>query len=70
MNLDFPYRIDFWGDEIDEIRIFDPSSQRTTKSLNSISLHANSTQDEDGVEGGFFSYLNCRTTWAFIEQKD
>ena len=41
--------------------------QRTTKSLNSISLHANSTQDEDGVEGGFFSYLNCRTTWAFIE---
>lgn len=34
MNL--PVRLDFFGDEIDSIRSFDPATQRTTQSLNQL----------------------------------
>ncbi len=33
-----PFRIDLFGDEIDDIRYFDPESQRTTQSTNAITL--------------------------------
>lgn len=46
---DSPIRIDFFDDEIDTIKTFDPSSQRTEKSLKSIDVSPSSelTIDED-----------------------
>ena len=38
LTIDNPVRIDFFGDEIDAIRTFDPSSQRSLENLESISL--------------------------------
>jgi transcription-repair coupling factor (superfamily II helicase) len=35
---DYPYRIAFWGDEIDEIRQFDPATQRSREQLKEISI--------------------------------
>ena len=35
---DHPIRLDFFGDEIDSIRKFDPASQRTIKHLNNITI--------------------------------
>ena len=33
-----PYRIEFWGDEIDSIRSFDPATQRTIENLTEIDI--------------------------------
>ncbi len=35
---DFPYRIEFFGDEIDSIRLFDEKTQKSLENLNSVSL--------------------------------
>ena len=47
-----PYRIDFFGDEIESIRTFDPASQRTLQSVESITIAAavapESSSSEDG----------------------
>lgn len=34
-----PYRIEFWGDDVDSIRSFDPATQRTIENMDSISLY-------------------------------
>lgn len=34
-----PYRIEFWGDDVDSIRSFDPATQRTIENLDSIKLY-------------------------------
>lgn len=38
LTADAPVRIEFFGDEIDTIRAFDPISQRSTKSLESVTF--------------------------------
>ncbi|MFZ5817510.1 MAG: transcription-repair coupling factor [Bacillota bacterium] len=35
---DYPTRIAFWGDEIDEIRRFDPATQRTMEKVDEVSI--------------------------------
>ena len=37
-NSESPYRIELWGDEVDNISLFDPLSQRRTKEVDSVSL--------------------------------
>lgn len=34
-----PYRIDLFGDEIESIKVFDPKTQRTIKSVDKINIH-------------------------------
>lgn len=49
MGSSFPFRIDFFDDEIDTIRQFDPENQRSTQELDKISLlpaHEFPTDDE------------------------
>ncbi|MCO7226007.1 transcription-repair coupling factor [Pleionea sp. CnH1-48] len=38
MGADTPYRIDFFDDEIESIRLFDPESQLSTETINQIEL--------------------------------
>ena len=38
LTADTPVRLEFFGDELDEIRAFDPISQRSTASLESVTL--------------------------------
>ena len=38
LTLDTPVRIEFFGDEIDAIRVFDPISQRSIESIQSVTL--------------------------------
>ncbi|MDQ8196219.1 transcription-repair coupling factor [Coraliomargarita sp. SDUM461004] len=53
-----PYRIDFFGDEIESIRTFDPTSQRTLEAVHSIHIAAaQSAEAEHASEGGLISYL-------------
>jgi len=46
---DFPYRIEFFGDEVDSIRSFDPTSQRSVETINSIQIIPN-VQDRAIIE--------------------
>ncbi|HWI62114.1 MAG TPA: transcription-repair coupling factor, partial [Symbiobacteriaceae bacterium] len=38
LSSDYPLRVAFWGDEVDEIRQFDPASQRTIEKVNAVSI--------------------------------
>ncbi|WP_448246632.1 transcription-repair coupling factor [Thalassotalea agariperforans] len=51
MGSEVPFRLDFFDDEIDEIRIFDPESQRSLDKVNKIALLPahEFPIDEDGI---------------------
>ena len=57
-----PYRIEFFGDEVESIRTFDPVSQLSLASLNNISLLPN-VQDRTILEDriGFLEYIPSST---------
>jgi transcription-repair coupling factor (superfamily II helicase) len=53
-----PYRVDFFGDEIESIRSFDPTSQRTEGDASAIDIAAaESAASVHSSEGGFIDYL-------------
>jgi transcription-repair coupling factor (superfamily II helicase) len=53
-----PYRIDFFGDEIESIRSFDPTSQRTESAVDSIYVAASTEGDSTPCsEGALLDYL-------------
>jgi transcription-repair coupling factor (superfamily II helicase) len=64
-----PYRIDFFGDEIESIRSFDPTSQRTEASSDSIHIAAaESAASIHSAEGAFLDYLDTSPLhWALEE---
>ena len=43
VNANFPARIDFFGNEIEEIRALDPTTQRTVSTINQIKISSNAT---------------------------
>lgn len=49
-----PYRIELWGDEIDSIRIFDVSSQRSIEQADSLTIYpaAEVIPDEERIRAG------------------
>lgn len=54
-----PYRIDFFGDEIESIRSFDPASQRSLEPVSSLSIAAaiGNTQQNQHSDGNLLDYL-------------
>ncbi len=69
-NGEFPVRIDFFGDEVEEIRSFDPTTQRTTGKIEQVILASTSHADSNEKEGGFFEHVNCPATWILREPED
>ncbi len=61
-----PYRIDFFGEEIESIRSFDPSSQRTDEAVHSIHIAAaESSESIHSSEGSLLGYLPSEhVQWA------
>ena len=64
-----PYRLDFFGDEIESIRTFDPSSQRTLENVASITISAaESAKEAEAADGKFIDYLADESiAWLFEE---
>ena len=62
-----PYRLDFFGDELEDIRSFDPVTQRSAESVESITLSASSRVKLDPSKTGLADYLTSRAHLAFIE---
>ncbi|MGB1126824.1 MAG: transcription-repair coupling factor [Opitutales bacterium] len=52
-----PYRIDFFGDEIESIRSFDPTTQRSAESVSAITIPAANASAVGTEEGALIAYL-------------
>ena len=62
-----PVRIDFFGNEIEEIRVFDPTSQRGISKTNDVTIASAKSNQESELEGEFFNYLSMPVAWIFRE---
>ena len=66
---DEPFRIEFFGDEIDTIRSFDVTSQRSTLSLEHIKILANIEQKEQKeARQSFLSFVRSETLFCVQNQ--
>ena len=66
VGADMPVRIELWGDEVDSIRLFDPSSQRSTEIVRSVkvipaheTLPAMTDRDELDHRLAYIDIANC-----------
>jgi transcription-repair coupling factor (superfamily II helicase) len=64
-----PYRLDFFGDTLEEIRVLDPVTQRSGESVAQITLTAAPRLHTSGASASLFSYLNPRSHAALLEPK-
>ncbi len=62
-----PYRLDFFGDEIEEIRAFDPVTQRSGEPVDSLTLSASPRLKLADSTTGIADYLSPHTHLVLIE---
>lgn len=62
-----PYRLDFFGDELEEIRVIDPVNQRSTATVESITLTATPRVKLAESRTGIADYLNPSAALVFLE---
>ncbi|MEZ0217770.1 MAG: CarD family transcriptional regulator, partial [Rariglobus sp.] len=62
-----PYRLDFFGDEIEDIRAFDPVTQRSGEQIDTITLSASPRLKLDASKTGIADYLSPLTQLVFVE---
>lgn len=62
-----PYRLDFFGDELEEIRAFDPVDQRSGAAIASITLSASPRLKLEAARSGLAEYLSPATALFMIE---
>ncbi len=73
VNLENPIRIEFWGDTIESIRIFDSSTQRTLKEINNIIISSNTEFlcenqiDEDKNQKNLINYTKVTNIEEYLE---
>ncbi|MDP0499958.1 MAG: transcription-repair coupling factor [Verrucomicrobiota bacterium JB022] len=69
LNETQPIRIDFFGDEIDSLRTFDPTSQRTIDTRQEVVIAPRTSLPEPEESDGstIFDYLPDAVGWVFAE---
>lgn len=67
LNASAPVRLDFFGDEIESIRRFDPTTQRSLESLDAVNLSARGVEIQSPEPQGIFSYAAKATHWILLE---
>ena len=70
VNADYPVRIDFFGDLVEELRSFDPTSQRATEKLDEIRISSIEKDNTEEREGEFLRYLPNSVFWHFDEPEN
>lgn len=58
-----PSRVDFWGDDIESIRTFDPTTQCTTGTIAKIIVSPSDSEPGAEEAGNFREYLAKKTAW-------
>ena len=66
MTEDHPVRIEFFGDEIDAMRLFDPESQRSVEELENISVYP--AKDVTGDTEPFIKWFDRDETYMFLDE--
>ncbi|MEJ1971535.1 MAG: transcription-repair coupling factor [Lacunisphaera sp.] len=64
-----PYRLDFFGDTLEEIRELDPVTQRSTEAVESVVLTAAPKLHTGGISSTLLEYLNPASHAALLEPK-
>lgn len=67
VNSTAPVRIDFFGDEIDELRHFDPTSQRSAEAIKEVIIAGVGDSQSGNDPEGIYHYLPKRVTWILPE---
>lgn len=67
LNALEPCRIDFFGDEIEAIRAYDPTSQRSLHPVSELLIAAFTPPGAGETSRNLFSYLPRRVSWFFWE---
>ena len=67
VNERIPFRLDFFGDEIEEIRAFEPDTQRSAFAVKSLTIAPLLEESVPSVPGGFLQYLPEKVLWQFWE---
>jgi transcription-repair coupling factor (superfamily II helicase) len=70
-HCDYPARIEFWGDQIESIRSFNPETQRSTGQLDEYLIISRSGLGEEGDKFDFYDFtreLDCSLLTVFHEQ--
>jgi len=62
-----PYRLDFFGDEIEEIRVIDPVTQRSGATIESITISASPRVKLAESTAGLADYLSPSAALVFVE---
>ena len=59
-SSEFPYRVEFLGDEVESIRRFDPTTQRSLKEVKQLVVYPQELASEDstGTDGNLLDYLS------------
>lgn len=67
LNTDSPYRVDFFDTQIESIRSFDPTSQRSLESTSSLSILANANALKGQERVSLNHYLPTNVHWILQE---
>jgi transcription-repair coupling factor (superfamily II helicase) len=67
VTANHPYRLDFFGDEIEEIRAFDPVTQRSGERVASVALTASPRVALDSAATGLADYLPPGSHLVLVE---
>ncbi|MBN2068202.1 MAG: transcription-repair coupling factor [Opitutales bacterium] len=65
VNSDRPFRIDFFGDEIESIRCFDPTTQRSDEAATTLTIALSPEKQEAQNKADITQYLGTETFWIF-----
>ncbi|MCH6256757.1 transcription-repair coupling factor [Puniceicoccaceae bacterium K14] len=65
-----PYRIDFFGDEIEAIKELDPVTQRSGKRIKSIDVSASPKLEMEHKVHGILDHLGDSINWCLLEPDD
>ncbi len=64
-----PYRLDYFGDNLEEIRALDPVTQRSSEKVGRITLTAAPKMHAASAQASLLDYLNANAQVALIEPK-
>ena len=65
---EYPIRLEFFGDEVDSIREFDPDSQRSISFLNAARFVPDASSLNKGEKRGLLSYFDQDTVFVLINR--
>jgi transcription-repair coupling factor (superfamily II helicase) len=70
LNATAPVRVDFFGDEIDSIRQFDPTSQRSLETLPEVTIAARNAGLGSSSAQAIFTYFGQSVNWFLMEPSE